>query len=276
MSDGFTKTFDFLRQEVHANSSRHFGEAQSHHPCLAEYPNLKSVLEVIRTAVLENWPERERLARAILAEYQRTHFPYWGAVLLVLFYPMLRRLRNKVHDAPLGSDDLDQLVIASFLGVIASFSPLKCPYLVALRLRQRTQGVVFGVLKREAAVCELTQMLRTLVEETNWEEFVDELDVLETDGSRDQLKKVISRDWQKIPLNSRLLLFLTVNDEDSLRRYAQWMTGENESEARVYARLRKRQARAVKGLREKIQAENEGPVGAEFPRNEKRAKGNIR
>lgn len=146
----FRHLFQHLRGEVRA--ARHgerFRDARRRHPALAPHDTIASVLGALADERGPGYAEKEELLRALIVE-RRTHpSAFWTAALLEVFYPMLSRLRHRIWGDALAAEDLDQLVVTSFLAVLEDYPVDRMLDRTALRLRQQTERRVFGVVRRE-------------------------------------------------------------------------------------------------------------------------------
>ena len=70
-------------------------------------------------------------------------------MLLLAYYPMLSRLRHRIYGDSISRCDLDQIVITTFLSVVADFPLAEKPDRIAMHLRQRTQRRVFRTLRED-------------------------------------------------------------------------------------------------------------------------------
>ena len=160
-----------LRSRAHMNR---FEQARERQGALRPYPTIAAVLEVFDAHSGDNYPLVESLTTALLAEHQARPDGPWSSMLLVVYGPMLTALRRRVRGNTVASDDLDQLVMMSFLQVIAEY-PLDRAYdRTAMRLRQRTELKVFGSVEKEqkqalrVEVTDPTDMRR--IEDRAWPE----------------------------------------------------------------------------------------------------------
>ena len=131
MSNTFRQMIRSLRGEVFSRrNALLFDEARTRHDALDRHTTIASVLGVLDDERRLAYVEKEALTRALVAEQQATPSSYWSAVLLLAYYPMLSRLRHRIYGDSVASCDLDQIVITTFLSVVAGF-PLKekCPKL---------------------------------------------------------------------------------------------------------------------------------------------------
>jgi hypothetical protein len=148
MSNTFRQTIRSLRGEVLSLRNAHlFVAAQKRHGALGHHGTIASVLGVLDDERRSAYVEKEALTRAIVAELQQTSTSFWPAVLLLAYYPMLSRLRHRIYGDTISSCDLDQIVIATFLSVVADFPLGDKQDRVAMHLRQRTQRRVFQILR---------------------------------------------------------------------------------------------------------------------------------
>jgi len=148
----FQTTFATLRQDVLSpRYVRRFEEARTRHPALAAYPSIAAVLEALEARDPGTYLEKEALARALIAEQQATSgaqpdagsTSFWASVLLVTCYPMLGNLRARIAGTDLPAEDLDQLVVATFLEVVTTFPLDRHRDRTFMRLRQQTRRQVF-------------------------------------------------------------------------------------------------------------------------------------
>jgi hypothetical protein len=130
-------------------SKREFDEARTRHPALASHETPRSVLAVLGDESERRWAEREALTRALVAEEQTRPGPLWAALLLAAYYPMLSHLRHRIHGHDLDPEDLDQLVVSTFLEVVRAFPLAERRDRTSMHLRQMTQRRVFRHLREE-------------------------------------------------------------------------------------------------------------------------------
>jgi hypothetical protein len=126
-----------------------FQKAKSHHAALAKHETAMSMLTLLASNARRHWEEKDQLVAVLLKESQHSVHPYWKALLTVAFYPMLSHLRGRITGNALPRDDLDQLVLTSFLEVIAIFPLDSKRDRICMYLRQMTQRRVFQKLHFE-------------------------------------------------------------------------------------------------------------------------------
>jgi hypothetical protein len=137
-----------LQAEV--RSSKHkmkFEEAKTRHATLVPYALPISALAILEHASRHYQGQKDAITLALVAEQRDQPHPFWAAMLLVAYAPMLNRLRGRLVSATAQRDDLDQLVVTSFLQVIATFPRTRAPGHTCVFLRQATERRVFDRLR---------------------------------------------------------------------------------------------------------------------------------
>ena len=148
----FQTTFATLHRDILSpRHVRRFEDARCRLSALASYPSIAAVLDVLERMDPEAYAGKESLARAIIAEQQGSSgaqpvagpTSFWASVLLVACYPMLGNLRARIAGTDLPPNDLDQLVLATFLQVVSEFPLDRHRDRTFMRLRQQTRRQVF-------------------------------------------------------------------------------------------------------------------------------------
>ena len=125
-----------------------FREAQARQASLAEHDSVLSLLAVLNDRSANRYVEKEGIVRAVVQEQQEAPHPLWPALLLAAFLPMLTLLRGQLVSA-LPHDELDALVVSSFLEAIDGCPVDEGRRNTIARLRSLTRHVVFDALKAE-------------------------------------------------------------------------------------------------------------------------------
>lgn len=118
-------------------------------PELESFATFEHALDELGCSAPERYPMRERLARFLIAQAQGSKDPVWTAVLIVAFVPMLNRLRGGLRGRLFEREELDQIVVAAFVEVVASFPLEARGDRTAMYLRQDTRRAVLRVLTDE-------------------------------------------------------------------------------------------------------------------------------
>ncbi len=145
----FRALIERVRVETLSRSRGPFEEAKRHQPALAPHSTLSALLTTMGDEREATYPEREAITRALMGEHRRTGDGRWASVLVLAYYPMLSRLRHRLVSSSVGRDELDQIVLTSFVTSVAEV-PLELDRM-PMRLRQRTERQVFGFLRKEWA-----------------------------------------------------------------------------------------------------------------------------
>jgi hypothetical protein len=133
-----------------------FDDAKTRHSVLSKYATPAAVLAALSNLSGAPWAERERLTRALLAEMQTQRHPFWTALLLAAYYPMLLRLRGRIRGRAIDLADTDQLLILTFIEVTRDFPLDQRKNRTCMYLRQMTQRRVFQAVRQESAIHAIT------------------------------------------------------------------------------------------------------------------------
>lgn len=243
---------DQLRRE--ALSSQHlvaFAAARAQQPALACHQDMASVLEALADEREDTYPQREALAQALLAEHRAGAGPLWTQALVAAFYPMLSRLRHRLVASSLSREDLDQLVLTAFLSALEQVPLNDRKARTALRLRQRTERLVFRTLRRERAEQQLAAAADELAADAA------ELGLLEPsveeppEEERETLPVLLAQlPDGALSARGREVLVATVLRRERLRDYVhRTVAGDEQTRERAYQRLKRQRTRALQRLR---------------------------
>ncbi|MCU0661724.1 MAG: hypothetical protein MUC50_05285 [Myxococcota bacterium] len=138
---------------VDVNSPRHiarFQEASTKHEHLRRCDTIHDVLAVLAEGSGIDYAEKDALVRELIIERQQTNScSFWNAALLVAYFPMLSNLRGRIRGNAFPDDDLDQIVLMSFLEEVEKFPAEKRQSFTSIELRHRTERRVFRAVKHE-------------------------------------------------------------------------------------------------------------------------------
>ena len=258
----FQELLDEVRREVLASGNMTlFESARGRRPILATYRCIASVLSAMELDARSAYAEKEALTRALIAEQQVRPSSFWSTVLLVAYYPMLSRLRHRIYGDSLADEDLDQLVVTSFLSVVAEFPLHDKQGRTAMHLRQMTQRCVFQWVRQELR----EQRLVILVEPEQIHDLKDEAPLPDrTPWSLGHLAHLVDGDSLRLLLASRFgdvvdqskldLVLSTMLRGEHLNRQVDRLypdTPPDERE-RIYQRLKRQRERTIGRLREEI------------------------
>ncbi len=238
-----------LRAQVLSASSAAFEAGRSRHPVLAVYQDFSAVLVALSDERESSYPAREALTNALLEMHRTTRSPLWSSALAVAFFPMLSRLRHRIVGDAVPRDELDQLVLASFWEALAEL-PVhgRGSDRLPMRLRQRTQRLVFRSLRRErdqqhdslddARHEDVERAKATRLEQSLCEDRVDLARLLERAA------------MEGVPCASLEVLTATALSSEPLRNYVALVGPADDGErARLYERLKRQRSRVMQRLR---------------------------
>lgn len=258
----FQQMFDRLRRE--ALSPRHvrrFEEARGREPALTGYRCIAAVLATLELDDSDAYSEKDALTRALIAEQQTAPCSLWASALLVAYYPMLSRLRHRIYDDVLAEADQDQLVVTSFLSVVAEFPLADNPDRITLRLRWMTQRLVFRWVRQELR----EQKVVMLAEPEHIDDLQEEARPPDCNPSspgapgrqahlidKGAVRTLLVTRFGDVVDRGKLDLVLTLIQEEPLnRRVARLYPDRSDEERmRIYERLKRRRKRTIKELRE--------------------------
>lgn len=258
MSDFFGHLLGLMR--VEALASRHqavFAAAQARRPAFARHVGLESVLSTMADAREETYPEREALTRDLMAEMQASSSPAWTAALASAYAPMLRRLRRRLLGNAVPREDMDQLVLATFLSVARAFPLPRWQDWTAVRLRQQTARAVFRYLRKEHAEQHdkyTPQQLAAWLPDTR------PVTPMESPRRPSVRRSFVKRDAvlvhlarATLPRSDVEVLMATVVRREKLRAYASRLVEGDAAEAeRTYQRLKRQRTRLMQRLRTQV------------------------
>ncbi|MGN6104902.1 MAG: hypothetical protein ACTHU0_07355 [Kofleriaceae bacterium] len=237
---------ELQNQVARMPAGRILARASARQPMLARYATLEAVLAMMANQHAEGWGEREAMTRVLVSEHQHDACGgFWAAALVLAYQPMLAHLRARIMGS-FDADDLDSLVISSFLQTIATVNLAVVRDRTALHLRQRTARAVFGALRRETVeergvlVRDPHELEQVLGEEP------EEPQPFDAEAS---VVAVLDAACNHLPAEQLDLVVSTVFRREELRSYARRYVSENEPLERVYQRLKRRRTRAIMRLR---------------------------
>ncbi|MBU8901003.1 hypothetical protein KRR26_35955 [Corallococcus sp. M34] len=255
VSDFFAHLLGLLR--VEALAPRHqpvFAAARLGQPAFARHDGLESVLAALEDVREATYPERESLTRALVAECQAASSSAWPATLASAYSPMLRRLRHRLRSTAVPKEDLDQLVLATFLSVARSFPLPRWHNWTAVRLRQQTAREVFRYLRKEHAEHHDTYSPEQLAA---WVPDAPRTNPVESPRRPSIRRSFVRRDAVLVQLARATLprsdvdvLMATVVRREKLRAYAtRLVEGDTTEVERTYQRLKRQRTRLMQRLR---------------------------
>lgn len=147
-----------LKEEVVSERGLLFERATEAHPVLADYANVEAMLAMLDRDDPDEYRAKEAIIRALLTQHRQGHHPFWSSLLIVVFGRMLCRLRGRVQPGIFDGDELDQMVLVSFLTAIKRVH-LGHDHRLCMYIRQMTGRRFFNWLLEE---CQRREMLAVI------------------------------------------------------------------------------------------------------------------
>jgi hypothetical protein len=212
---------------------RDFALEVTHHPDLAAYPTLASLVRDLRPTARGGLPDRKPLITAIVKAHQAKPHPVWSTVLLRVFSAVLWKLRLRLVGGD--EDTRDGILLEETQHALLKMKTTDPPR-IFMYFRQRLRRRVF----------------RALAEVTDWESVgfgTDPED--EADPITVQPPRLVGHWLRTAPAEQRELV-ATLVDDGGLHALVRRTTTHPDEYDVVLARLRKRRERLVDGLRKKF------------------------
>jgi hypothetical protein len=237
-----------MRRDVLSPRHRATFEAwRTNEPCLEPFASVEALLSALEDNHEESYPIREALTRALLRRYRTLRHTLPSSILLLAFRPMLMRLRLRVVTSAIPPDDVDQLVVTSFLAAVAEFAHGPPIDRLALRLRQRTARYVFAALPNEIGEPRANVDVETFLSETMEVDSADTSAEASAAVARHDLDALAAGAVRKAVVD---VLCATFEHPEGLRAYVmRTAAGELEERERTYQRLKRARTRALSRLR---------------------------
>lgn len=255
-----------LEREIQATSyTTIFVEAQARHEILAKYGSTIELSKVLGATSKKRFPEKEALMQVVLTEHGERPRPLWAALLVLACYPMLSRLRGRIHGDSMSGDECDQLVISSFLEVVATYSSRPSRDLAFARLRHLTSRMVFQRVHHEQR--ELDRVRPTPPDEL---QMYEEMCIAEhrsvrwpetspygrrhrSSVERNEQVEFLERHAGEVLSDEKLApVIATLVHGERLRQYVErtYPRASGDEHQRLYQRIKRRHSRAIGELRE--------------------------
>jgi len=242
-----------LRLELGSpRSDAEFQAARPGNPTLEKYPSIGAVLDAMGDESPDTYDRREALTRALVAEHQAGTGTLWSSILLVAYYPMLSRLRYTTYSDLVCRDDLDQLVLTSFVEVLGEFPLTELLNRTAMHLRQMTRRRVFKALrltqKERSDLLELEELAEELGGLNPFAEARIGESRMETDEMIARLRWIVGDAVSERYMD---LVIATVVRGEKLHDYVFRTCNFSNKQAytRCYERMKRRRSRALETVR---------------------------
>jgi hypothetical protein len=218
--------------------------------------NVQTVLRILGNFKRADLRHKDILTRAIIAEHKRHPGPFWTTVLLLAYSPMLGGLRGRILGDAFDREDLDQLVIDTFLSVVTGFPLIEKRSRTFLHLKQFTSQQVFRVIRFRQN--EIKQQFERVALAKRLDDFVlfGKIESVETAEDRDEMADFLRNiAIGKEPQDNVALIIDTVIYRKKPTDYVneQFPSDDPEQQERIYQRIKKQRLRSLKRLRAILQ-----------------------
>lgn len=252
-----------------------FVQVKTHHPALDRYDTIEELLKTL-CSYSRLFTEKELLVQAILLEHGKRPQPLWTALLLLACYPMLSRLRRRLNREPMPGE-YDQLIISSFLEVVADVSARPVRDRMFMRLRQATHRLVFRRMRHEQRVWErvrpvpmeeLQMFEEKCLDEhrpVSWPEVRPRRRTLRTPDEREEQREFLERHAAAVLAPEKLEpVMATLVHGEPLRRFVErtYPDAKGDEQRRLYQRIKRRHSRAMQELRKLFSQHRLESIGA--------------
>jgi hypothetical protein len=240
-----------LRRQVLTTPGSVFERGREELPVLAAYEDVEAVLLALSDEREATYPARDALSRALLTMHRHDKAHLWSSVLAVAYFPMLSRLRHRIVGDAVPREELDQLVFTAFWSTLAEL-PVhgRGSDRLPMRLRQRTQRLVFQTLRRERehqhpSLDDDSQQLQEK------ETAASVRDARAASEARIDLAILLEKAAADgVPRASLEVLAATVLQHELLRSYvSRTEPGDGVEQERLYQRLKRQRSRVLGRLR---------------------------
>jgi len=139
------------RELTRAETLHSFEAARDRHPALQPFDDPLAAVAFLNDTDCRATSARSAVTRAMIEEVQTRGTSCWAALLLYAYFPGLLRIRGSAYRARgLSNEELDLLVLESFLEVASTLPLDRQGRLAVVNLVLGTRKVVFRQLRREA------------------------------------------------------------------------------------------------------------------------------
>jgi hypothetical protein len=260
-----------LRAELGRGSCvKRFAEARTRHPSLSSFQSPAEVVAELERDERAAAPRREALLWALIVEQRTSPHPLWAAMLALMFAPMLCVLRASLWPGRLNGEELSELVLTSFLFVVADPAAVPASEHVSIALRQQTRRMVFTALRRiqtEARgmnIVDPEQLANVAGSAAPGDAFCAPLGT-SAEEEADALVELLHDTLADHPRPAHLdLVIETQIRGESLGDYVRRThpTAREHEYVRLYERLKRRRTRAANRLRKPLEALRQPPRAA--------------
>lgn len=247
----FMSTFEQLQKM----NSQPFLQARTHYAEMQPFQSIVDVLMYLRNdRTPETYRDREALIVCLITEYHRVPSAFWSHGLIMVFAPMLARLRGRLGSLPHAQEDIDHALVEIFLSVIFEYDLEKLHQHAIIAIRRACTYKIFQHFRLELEEQRAQQHLSDCVKRFQFNPFdevnddVDLRDVMMAEFSRTIKRHLKNKQYAE-------LITQTLIQGQSLRSYVHNMLQHqtiNETPDVFYQVIKRRRSREIAHLRLKL------------------------
>ncbi len=235
-----------LEQQLRSPVTDHtFRTARARHAALADFDGPDEAITFLNSRGPDGCQRRSAVTAAMIAEAQRRETGTWSALLMLAYFPGLLGIRSTMKpSAGLGADELNALLVESFLETVGALPLATQGKLAVVNLILGTRKAAWQHLARETARAEREEPLPEHADDVfashypSPERIRDWVEDLLRDETEDDLLLVLGTHATGKPLI------------DWVRDQHPHLDGD--ALVREYGRLRRRRSRLLERLRDRL------------------------
>ena len=257
----FTIIAGLKEEVVSKRGARLFEMAKKEHPVLKDHAKVEEMLAMLDRDDPNDYPAKEAIIRVILTQHREGHDSFWSSLLIVVFGRMLCRLRGRVQPDDFDSDELDQMVLVSFLTAIKRVH-LGNDHRLCMYIRQMTGRRFFNWLLEECQRRELVAFIEPVALSQNAPSAWPVPGMIKRTRARrlkhdageveEMIDLLKARVGNAVDPKKLELVIATAIQGEKLRNYVRRLHGNSDQAAleRTYQRVKKQRNRTIAQLRE--------------------------
>ena len=248
------------RKAAAAETLRLFEKARERHPALRPFDDPIAAVAFLNDTDRRATSARSAVTRAMIEEVQSSGTSCWSTLLLHAYFPGLLRIRGSARRARgLTSDELDMLVLESFIEVAATLPLDRQGRLAVVNLVLGTRKTVFRQIRDEADRANTECPLPPGIEESIEGSVPSpEILLMQREAARAlapaRIRAWVREQCKDEPEDDLLLVLGTYATGTPLITYVRqaWSDANSDELLRHYERCRRRRTRLLDRLRNKI------------------------
>jgi len=250
-----------LEQQLRSPAThRTFRAGRARHEVLADFEAPDDVITLLNRRGPEDSERRSAVTAALIAEAQRRESGTWSALLMLAYFPGLLGIRATMKpSAGLGTDDLNALLVESFLETVGALPLATQGKLAVVNLILGTRKAAWQHLARETSRADREDSLPEHADDLFDSHYPSPERVALAREADRVLEPERIRDWVEALLREETAddLLLVLSTHATGTPLIDWVRErhahlEGRALVREYGRLRRRRSRLLERLRERL------------------------